>query len=65
MTYNRLIVISYLIYTILWESLVWIGGIYVIVTFDWPKMNVIVLFLMSGIQIQPARWRELIGETVG
>jgi len=38
---------------------VWIGGMYIILEYDWSAWWVIFLAIMSGSQIKPENWRNL------
>ena len=56
---DALLVITFLIYTIAFEALVWVGGFYVILEHGWSEWFVIVLLIVSGGQLKPDAWRTL------
>lgn len=51
---------TFLIYTILYEGMVWLGGMYVILNYEWSAWWIVFLCLLSGAQIKPRHWRFLL-----
>lgn len=52
---------AFVIYTLAWETLVWVGGLYVILAYDWSAWWVCFLLLLSACQLKPSTFRELTG----
>lgn len=49
--------VAFTFYTIFWQSLVWIGGMTVIVGYDWNPWFVALLVFMSGSQFRLDKFR--------
>lgn len=56
---SRTAFITFALYSIAFECLVWGGGMYIIITQGWSPWWVAFLFLISGSQIPPGKWREI------
>ena len=56
---NSILIITYLLYCIAYEAMVWIGGMYIIIEYDWSAWWVVLLAILSGSQIKPENWRNL------
>lgn len=57
---DTLLTVTFLIYTLCYEALVWIGGMFVILNYGWSEWTVLVLMILSGAQLKPDNWRELL-----
>lgn len=57
---DTLLTVTFLIYTLCYEALVWVGGMYVILTYNWTEYTVLVLMILSGAQLKPEHWRKLL-----
>lgn len=57
---DALVVVSFLIYSILFECLIWGGGAFLIVKYDWSAWLLLLMAYMSSKQIKPGPWRKLI-----
>jgi hypothetical protein len=56
---NNLLIITYLIYCIVYELMVWGGGMYIILNYDWSAWWIVFIAILSGSQIKPENWRNL------
>lgn len=56
---DSLLAVTFLIYTVLWEAMVWIGGVYVMLSQGWPIWSLLIVWGVSSIQFQPHHWRQL------
>ena len=57
---DRLVVNSYLIYAMFWQTLVCAGGVGLIYAMGWSWWWTVALIYLSSTQIAPAKWRELV-----
>jgi hypothetical protein len=57
---DALIIVTFLIYTLIYEAIVWVGGMYVILNYSWSEWTVLVLMILSGAQLKPEHWRNLL-----
>ena len=56
---DSVLAITFLIYTLVWESIIWFGGFYIILVYSWSPWWVVLMMTMSGAQLKPKHWREL------
>ena len=57
---NRLLVVTYLIYIILWKTLVLVGGGYVVFILEKSGWWMVLAVFLSGAAYSPKKWRKLL-----
>lgn len=56
---------AFVVYTLLWEALIWGGGMWVIVTQGWSPWWVVFLLFVSAAQFKPDTFLKFSDASVG
>lgn len=58
---DRFVVLTYLIYIIIWESMIFGGFAYIVFGLGYSGWWMLLAVFMSGVAYKPKMWRELVG----
>ncbi len=57
-----MIQITYLIYIVFWESLIFGGGFYLVLERNWSPWWLVLSLILSLVAYSPSKWRQLVDD---